>query len=368
MQITSVERVSREFCVCWSDGCRVLIPFIWLRDNDPDELHPHTAERVFDLTTVNLDIEPLGHTSNADGLVVQWPGKDERSTYSAQWLYQHRPGQVRHDPADIPPVIWQNTDAGNLPRFSAIDCARSDKRLLQALQALKRNGLIIFNGLDDHSAAGEIFGKYIGFKRQTNFGVMFEVTSKPEPNNLAYTSLALPLHTDLPNQEVVPGYQILHCYRNSANGGASVFADGFRICVDVQADSSAEYDLLCELSLPWRFHDEDDDVRFRRPIIELDASGNLCAFTFNAHIADIPDFSSEQLPSFYMAYRKLMQRIRDPKYRCPYLLQPGEMVMFDNRRILHGREAFDAQSGTRHLYGYYIEHNEVDSKIRVLAK
>ena len=48
---------------------------------------------------------------------------------------------------------------------------------------------------------------------------------------LAQRSLALPLHTDLPNQELVPGYQFLHCYRNSASGGESLFADGFRVWV-----------------------------------------------------------------------------------------------------------------------------------------
>ncbi len=44
------------------------------------------------------------------------------------------------------------------------------------------------------------------------------------------------------------------------------------------------------------------------------------------------------------------------------------MVIFDNSRVMHGRAAFDANSGERHLRGYYIERNEVDSRIRVLAR
>ena len=44
------------------------------------------------------------------------------------------------------------------------------------------------------------------------------------------------------------------------------------------------------------------------------------------------------------------------------------MAMFDNRRVLHGRAEFDPSTGDRHLRGYYIERNEVDSQIRVMAR
>jgi gamma-butyrobetaine dioxygenase len=62
-----------------------------------------------------------------------------------------------------------------------------------------------------------------------------------------------------------------------------------------------------------------------------------------------------------------MIRIRDPRYAIHYSLSRGEMVAFDNRRVLHGRTAFDAESGDRHFHGYYIEQNEIDSRIRVLS-
>ena len=192
----------------------------------------------------------------------------------------------------------------------------------------------------------------IGFKRRTNFGTTFEVVNNPSPNNLAYTALPLPLHTDLPNQEQIPGYQFLHCLRNSVTGGASVFADGFRICTDLRAQAPEDFDLLSGLQIPWRFHDENDDVRFRRSIIELDSMGDLSGLAFNAHIADVPDLPSSQLLDFYQAYQGLMQRIREPQYRICHTLGPGEMVMFDNRRVLHGREGFDPGSGERHLRGF----------------
>ena len=62
----------------------------------------------------------------------------------------------------------------------------------------------------------------------------FPVETIPDPNNLAYTLQALPLHTDVPNQEMPPRYQFLHCGRNDAEGGESVFADAYMVAEKVR--------------------------------------------------------------------------------------------------------------------------------------
>jgi gamma-butyrobetaine dioxygenase len=233
---------------------------------------------------------------------------------------------------------------------------------------MKRFGLALIDNLDDTPQSGEKFGDLMGFKRESNFGVMFDVINKANANNLAYTSIALPLHTDLPNQELVPGYQFLHCFKNSTTGGASVLADGLAILEDFKRDYPQDFALLCTTNVPWRFHDETCDIRRERPVIDLDASGNLRNFTFNGHIADVICLPEDQIYAFYHAYQTLMRRIRSDAYSIRHTLQPGEMIIFDNRRVMHGRDSFDQTAGDRHLRGFYIDHNEVDSKLRVLAR
>ena len=45
----------------------------------------------------------------------------------------------------------------------------------------------------------------------------------------------------------------------------------------------------------------------------------------------------------------------------------GEMVTFDNLRVLHGRTAFGENlKGERHVQGAYVDWVEARSKIRVL--
>lgn len=371
MKIQSIDRKQRTFYVSWQDGSSSQLPFIWLRDNDPNELHPDTHERTFDLTSVDLDITPISYDFNAADageLRIRWPGKTSESQYSAQWLYQHRPGIRRDDPARIEHKSWAEQNMSSLPRFDAQKCHASPPALLSALESLKTTGIVLIHNLDDDVTAGENFGDLIGFKRQTNYGIVFEVKSKPKPNNLAYTSLALPLHTDLANQEFVPGNQFLHCYRNQATGGGSRFADALSIINDFKRDHPDHYQLLCEVPVPWHFIDDESDIRYHRPVIGLNADGVFTGLTFNAHLADVADFDAQLMYDFYAAFRELMMSIRTATDNLEYSLKNGEMVIFDNQRILHGRAAFDPSSGARHLRGYYIEHNEVDNRIRMLAK
>lgn len=367
MHIDQVDKHARAFEIRWSDGSKNTLPFIWLRDNDPNELHPQTHERTFDLSSVSLDIQPESYSLDESGLRVIWPNKESASHYSGEWLYEHRPGIPRPDAARITKKSWSEENMSSLPRFDAQACHTSPKSLHDALVSLKTTGIILIDNLADDPMSGEEFGDLIGFKRESNYGVMFEVKSKPDPNNLAYTSLALPLHTDLANQEFVPGNQFLHCYRNNATGGDSLFADAMSIVDDFKVEHPQHYKLLCEAQVPWRFIDEKDDIRRHRPVINLDLSGDFVGLTFNAHLADVPDFESDLMYDFYAAFRELMVSIRTAKYNIEYPLKNGEMVIFDNQRILHGRASFDANSGDRHLRGYYIEHNEIDSRIRMLA-
>ena len=368
MKYANVEPGERGFTITWDDRSVAEVPYIWLRDNDPDELHPHTRERVFDLTSVALDIRPESFEHDARLLSVRWPQKRDPSQYDVDWLFRHRPGHRRDDPSAVCQSLWDAASLPSIPRYGMRECLDQRGVLREALLTLKQYGVLIIGGLDDAIDASNRFIERVGFARQTNFGVMFEVVNEPDPINLAYTALALPLHTDLPNQELIPGYQFLHSYRNNASGGESVFADGFRICSDLREESPQDFDLLERVAIPWRFHDDVNDIRQRRPIIHRHGDGSFDYFVFNAHIADVPDMEADTLCEFYGAYQRLMTRIRHPRYAIHLALAAGEMVAFDNTRVLHGRTAFDPASGERHYRGYYLERNEIDSRIRVLSR
>ncbi|MDB6179101.1 TauD/TfdA family dioxygenase [Paracoccus sp. Z330] len=353
----------------WPDGTVGAFPFIWLRDTDPAGFHPQTGERVFDLTAVQLDISPTEATLASNTLVVKWPDQDTPSHFDLDWIKAHRPGQPRPDPADITPLPWRaELGGGGVPRHSADAILSSESGLSDWLATTKRYGLSIVTGLADTTEAGVEIARRVGHLRETNFGLTFEVMSKPDPNNLAYTSDALPLHTDLTNQELLPGYQFLHCLANEATGGGSTFCDGVAVARDLRAQHPDAFRVLSDTTVPFRFHDRQTDIRSRKAVITLDTRGEVSEICFNAHLADILDLDPALLAPFYRAYRQFMQMTRDPAYGIALRLSGGEMVVFDNRRVMHGREAFDPSTGFRHLHGCYVDRGEWDSRIRVLHR
>ena len=353
----------------WADGTIGSFPYLWLRDTDPAGFHPQTGERTFDLTSVALDLTARHAAIESGELVVAWPDISRKSRFDLEWIKANRPGCPRPDAARVTPVIWRrDLGAEGVPRAVAEDIITSDSALAGWLRETKRYGLSIVTGLADSADAGMDVARRVGHLRETNFGLTFEVMSKPDPNNLAYTSDALPLHTDLTNQDLPPGYQFLHCLANEAEGGGSVFCDGRAVAEDLKVQDSEAFDILSTLSVPFRFHDAETDIRSRKTVVTLDDAGEVTEVCFNAHLADILDLPADRMTGFYRAYRTFMEMTRDPAYGVTLKLRGGEMVVFDNRRVLHGREAFDPSTGFRHLHGCYVDRGEWDSRLRVVSR
>lgn len=61
-----------------------------------------------------------------------------------------------------------------------------------------------------------------------------------------------------------------------------------------------------------------------------------------------------------------MKLCYSPENLIVFKLKEGETMIFDNWRMLHGREGFDPSKGHRHLEGCYIDWDEVNCRIRVL--
>jgi len=353
----------------WSDNSDSSYPFLWLRENDPAGFHKDTNERMTDLTSIPLDISLTKAFIKDDVLMLNWSDSENSTRYNLDWLYHHKPGKRASDPAAIKKRCWRGgMGTDKLPTAKAKDLLQDDDALATWLENTQSFGLSLVTGLDARHDAGMEVAKRIGFLRETNFGTTFQVQSKPNPNNLAYTSVALPPHTDLPNQELPPGFQFLHCLANEAEGGGSTFADGLAIATDLRANDIEAFNMLSSVSIPFRFYDENTDIRSRKHVITLNLDGKISEICFNAHIADFLDIDPKLMKSYYRAYGKFMKMTRSNAYLISLRLAAGEMVVFDNRRILHGRDAFNPKTGFRHLHGCYVDRGEFESRLRVLKR
>ena len=66
--------------------------------------------------------------------------------------------------------------------------------------------------------------------------------------------------------------------------------------------------------------------------------------------------------SFYKAIKVFDTMANQKQYQWRYILKPGELLIFNNWRVMHGRGAF---SGIRKMAGCYINKEDFDSCCRI---
>ena len=71
--------------------------------------------------------------------------------------------------------------------------------------------------------------------------------------------------------------------------------------------------------------------------------------------------------SWYAAYRAFARMLEDPAWQIRFKLEPGDLFVVDNRRVLHGRTPF-AGTGQRHLQGCYADMDGLRSRLAVLER
>lgn len=369
--LTTVQSLADHVLVKWADGRVSPFHHQWLRDNCPCPVcvYAVTREQVLEIVDVAEDLCPAVTRVDAQGcLSIDWldghtsrfdPGWLRAHAYDDESRAERRAGKPKSQ-------LWNSQLT--LPVFEYQAVMDDPDVLLQWLLALRDIGLTQVRGIPTEPGSLTHIAKRISFIRESNFGVLFNVQSKADADSNAYTAFNLPLHSDLPTRELQPGLQFLHCLVNDADGGESIFVDGFAIADALRQEDPEAFRALCEIPVEFRNKDRHSDYRCLAPIIALDSLGQVSEIRMANFLRGPFDASVEQMPRLYRAYRRFIAMTRETRFRLMTRLNPGEMWCFDNRRTLHARNAFDPASGARHFQGCYIDRDELLSRILVLQR
>ena len=368
---THISYDEQTLSVQWDNGENSEYHFLWLRDNcDCDNcVTSLSKEQVFEICDVPFEIKPSNVELSNNMINITWNHESHKSIYHPAWLKQHCYSEKARDKRKLIPKIWdKQTIEQELPVFQYQKVMNENKELLNWLYNLRDFGITKIENVENELKTVEKVAERISFIRKTNFGTVFDVVSKQNANSAAYTNLKLPLHTDLPTRELQPGLQFLHCLVNDASGGESILVDGFKIAEHIRDNFPDEYKAL--VTLPMSFYNKDiaSDYRFDSPMISTDHDGNITEIRMANFLRGPMDISAQDMQSFYTAYRLFILLTRDEHFQYFHRLNAGDLIVFDNRRVLHARNAFKLGEGNRHLQGCYVDKDELFSRIRVLER
>jgi len=164
------------------------------------------------------------------------------------------------------------------------------------------------------------------------------------------------------------------------HGGTSLFVDAFAAASALRATHPADFARLVETPVPFQYINGTRHLHHAHPTISLgpastssDGEPHITAVSYSPPFQ--APLSRDTLSAFYDALGRFAALVEVPTAVYTRQLSEGDAVVFDNRRVLHGRTAFEDRSGpenvvgkepNRWLKGCYFEGDLMASHGRVL--
>lgn len=345
------------------DGYATDLPALWLRERSRDERlrDAITGQRLFNPHELPDALDIAEAAAGADGIAVTFT-----DGFSTLLRYDHLAAEI--DPPATLPVVetWSAADGtGAIHDWSLLQI--SEDHTLACLRQFLVRGFVILRNTPTERESILAVARHFGYVRETNFGPYFEVYSRPASNDLAYRAVPLAPHTDNPYRDPVPGIQLLHCLVNETSGGHSTLVDGLGVCDRLRAEDPDGFRLLTEVEVGFRFHDAAAHLVDRHTLIETDRRGAPTGIHYSPRLDETPLMDEATTRAYHRARKRFGRLLAEPEFELRFLLGRGELMMFDNNRVLHGRTGYDPSEGMRHLQGCYIDRDGPESRYRMLS-
>ncbi|MET1416699.1 TauD/TfdA family dioxygenase [Roseibium sp. HPY-6] len=365
-KIEALSFTADRLTVTWGDGHQSVFPSIWLLHacDNPICGSSETGVRLVKLTDQPARPQILAARSQDGEAIVEW-GKGHVSRFAPVWLRGHclsNAERLRRQPAAEP---WGTEMKDRLTYLSYGDVSADADTHLTFLEALRDDGVVILQDVPVARERTEEIAGLVGKLHLTNYGI-FELEAKPTPEIVGDMAVALELHTDEPYRIEVPSITFFHVLKQSDAGGESTMADGLWLAARMAEKHPEEFEILKTVNARHhRILKEGRVFDVQAPIFPTDVYSRVSGIRINDRGMAPVDCPLGQVEPFYDALRILLEMIYSGEGRVTTKLKEGEMMVFNNQRLLHGRERFDPARSHRHVRSCHVDLDEFHSRLRV---
>ena len=339
-----------------------IYPNIWLRDHARDEENWDKRSNQRKTFTATLDfklkIKSAEILDNGKSIKIIWPDLEKPVTYSHEFLFNN---SINNKSKINRLKLWKENDLDD-QIYIDFDTVQSNEGYKKFLKNLYQYGFSVVQNCKTEMSSVENIVNKIGYVRNSIFGGLWSFESNEDKADSAYTQEELRPHTDATYSNDAPGLQLLLCCEYKAKGGDSIMVDGFKIAEIIKKDNKEIFDILSTINVKGSYIGDGVFLEAERPIFNLNSKKELFQVSFNNYDRAPFRFEKDLTIKFYEAIRTFDLMANSKEYQWRHILKPGELLIFNNWRVLHGRGSFD---GTRKISGCYINKEDFDSSCKM---
>ncbi len=358
--------------VAWADGHESEFHAAWLRrtpdfrDGAPKNGGSDPGEVAPGPTLSNVRVTESGD------LAITWSNA-RQSDHKADWLRQHcyDPGERSRRQRQL--ELWDGASLDRLPesRYEAI--VNEPRALLDCYRQVLDFGFSLVR--DVPTNPGEILqvaGRF-GLVSPSPYAddpavpqVENVIVNPKLPVNTRKCDFLAP-HTDTCWRTSLSGLVYLHCLAAHDEGGETLLVDGFHLAGRLRRAAPEAFSLLATVPLNFQANvSKQDQWRAAGRIFSQDHLGQVTGIRFGIGSVAPLDLPAEKIEPMCAALDLLERLLLDPAHWLTFKLKPGDLVVLDNQRVLHGRTAFDPKGGARHLQTCSTRRDEFHNRFRAL--
>lgn len=359
--ISSIETLADGIVVDLGDR-RIDLSWTWLRDHARDESSylESAHQRLVPVATVAAagPAERIELAPGGDAVEVAW-ANGPITRFDESVLRGLGPAS-RLTSVATTPEPWAADQLRSRHATVAYRDVLVTDGLADALTRFWRDGVVVVADVPLDVEATRAVIERFGYIRTTIFGGLWEYGSDGAYDDTASTSLEITPHTDGTYSHDAPGLLALHCHRYDAVGAENVFVDGHTLAGRLSPDARA---VLSTVEIPGRYIGDGAHLVARRPVLRYDGD-DLVQVSYNHHDRAPFVLPEPEMTRLYAALHEFDRLANRSELQFEVALRPGDMVLFDNWRVLHGRRAF---TGDRWIAGAYVNREDVESTTRLLG-